>query len=406
MRPGWRSRASCAAAHRGRRASARRPTPAASRSRSSQLAQVRRQRAQPVVAERRERRHQRARLAVRSGCRSHASRIVEPAGRRGRRRGCSGWPRGSGRARSRPSARGAADGVAPPQPLRRSAAAPCRAGSLAGAAASALCAASQPVEGGGRHHDHRRTPSARARCRSTPRTRLGKSPRRVGSSVRWVVRPGIMSTLPASDGTQNAWMTLSLASSTSTRCPSGRRSSLASSTDAVGGVRVVHPPPPLLAGDADPQDPLLRRSAAHRPGRPAAAGHCRRARPAAPSAAPRRRRDEALFDLRFDRAARRPQAIQQEADRGQPDHRRADRHPPEEIGDHRRVAAGRVERRSRCRPAGRGAGGHERQGRHQARSAEESTPGTDQDHCQPLRPSGPSPSAVDGARPANYEHRR
>ena len=59
------------------------------------------------------------------------------------------------------------------------------------------------------------------------------APVRVGSSASRVMRPGIMSILPASDGTQNEWITSGLASCSSTRWPTGRRSSLAVSISPV-----------------------------------------------------------------------------------------------------------------------------------------------------------------------------
>ena len=46
--------------------------------------------------------------------------------------------------------------------------------------------------------------------------------------------PGIMSILPASDGTQNEWMTSGLASFTSIRWPTGRRTSFAVSICPAG----------------------------------------------------------------------------------------------------------------------------------------------------------------------------
>ena len=66
-----------------------------------------------------------------------------------------------------------------------------------------------------------------------------------------VVRPGIMSTFPASAGTQKLWMTSLLSSRISTGRPSGMCSSFASEHAGVVAVLVPDFPPPLLAGHVD-----------------------------------------------------------------------------------------------------------------------------------------------------------
>ena len=94
-----------------------------------------------------------------------------------------------------------------------------------------------------------------------PRKTPGRSARR----RRYVVRPGIMSTLPASFGIQKLWMTSADRSANSTVRPAGMRISLAL-RDRVGRPPgIVDAPPPLLADHLDADLPGISRAAPRHP---------------------------------------------------------------------------------------------------------------------------------------------
>ena len=157
-----------------------------------------------------------------------------------------------------------------------------------------------------------------------------------------------MSILPASDGTQNEWITSGLASCSSTRWPTGRRSSLAVS---IGPVRrqVLDAPPPLLRRDVNRDTTVVAAAASTvgSMGRPYAINApSTTVGSATPPPMMRRFAARWLCDS--------PHADRVDRDRhdGRPDDQRADGHDVEQLGDLLGVAAGGDQRRLRTAAGG------------------------------------------------------